>query len=348
MMAPVRIGVLRLVDSAPVMVAQEQGLFEQQGMHATLHIEPSWANIADKLTYGLLDAAVMLPPLAIAASIGLRGPAARLLVPMSISQGGNSIVLSNEAASASQNGILGWLHQTSSRPRFAVVHAFSTHNLLLRYWLAASGVDPDRDIETVVIPPEDVVDSLAAGRISGFCAGAPWGEVAAARGAGRVFLGTSAIWPHHPEKCLAVAADWVNAAPDRLTHLLRALLQAQVLCDSPDEADAIATLLGQTGGLQLPQGETRAALAGGASVEQIRFHHSNAWFPAQAHAMWFLRQMLRWGWIGEDVALEPLAARIYRSDLLAPALVAEDILAPQSLPSLEEEILVPVEHLSDR
>ena len=148
-----------------------------------LSIEPSWANIADKLTYGLLDAAVMLPPLALASALGLRGPPANLVVPMGISQGGNTIVLGGDAIKESEGlppgaRLLAWLAGQSGRPRIAVVHRFSTHNLLLRYWLSLTGVDPDRDIETVVVPPEQVVAALASGQIAGFCAGAPWGVAA--------------------------------------------------------------------------------------------------------------------------------------------------------------------------
>src|ERR1700722_16578977 len=96
----VRIGLLRLVDSAPVMVAQSDGAFESLGLTADISIEPSWANVADKLSFGLLDAAIMLPPLALAAAAGLRGPKARLVVPLSLSQGGNAIVLGPAAEAA--------------------------------------------------------------------------------------------------------------------------------------------------------------------------------------------------------------------------------------------------------
>ncbi|MDR3537143.1 MAG: CmpA/NrtA family ABC transporter substrate-binding protein [Acetobacteraceae bacterium] len=348
MSRPVRIGVLRLVDSAPVMVAAERGLFAACGLDAIVQVEPSWSNIADKLTYGLLDAAVMLPPLAFAATMGLRGPAARLVVPMSLTQGGNMVVLNNDAATgvASSGGLLAWLSGQSDRPRFAVVHTFSTHNLLLRYWLAASGVDPDRDIETLVIPPEDMVKALGAGQIAGFCAGAPWGDVAAACGAGQVLLGTSAIWPHHPEKCLAVGAGWAETNPDALVLLTRALLQAQILCDRADTAPEIATLLAQPDGLDLPEVATLAALPGRNSAEQICFHARSAWFPAQAHALWFLGQMRRWGWVGDDADLPEVARTVYRPDLLGPALAAEGILSPQGLPALEEEVWLPSEPTS--
>lgn len=342
MSKPIRIGLLRLVDSAPVLVAQADGLFRDQGIDVTISIEPSWSNIADKLTYGVLDAAVMLPPLALAACAGLRGPKARLVVPMSLSQGGNTIVLSNhtsdrlsEAGAASRPNLLEWLKTSQSKPRFAVVHAFSTHNLLLRYWLATGGADPDRDIETVVIPPESVVAALAEDSIAGFCAGAPWGEVAERQMAGRILLGTSAIWPFHPEKCLCVGEGWAAANPDLLRHSLRGLLRAQALCDRAEEAPRIARLLSATDGLGLPEDACRAVLSGGTGVETIRFHMREAWFPARAHAMWFLGQMRRWGWLGDDVPLVGLAAQVYRPDLLASAVQAEGLYPAAGLPELE-------------
>ena len=349
MSKPIRVGLLRLVDSAPVILAEASGLFRAQGIEVTISIEPSWSNIADKLTYGVLDAAVMLPPLALAASAGLRGPKARLVVPMSLSQGGNAIVASNEVAAALTVGgsaprlrLLEWLQGQTVKPRFAVVHAFSTHNLLLRYWLASGGADPDRDIETVVIPPVEMVDALEAGSITGFCAGAPWGDVAQARDAGRILIGTSAIWPFHPEKCLCVGEAWADANPELLHHLLRAVLRAQVRCDQPEEAAGIAALLADPGGLNLPEGACRAALPGGTGAELIRFHTREAWFPARAHAVWFLGQMRRWGWLDEGVDLEALAGRVYRPDLLASAVEAEGLYPAAGLPALEGNAMLPM------
>ncbi|HVY17488.1 MAG TPA: CmpA/NrtA family ABC transporter substrate-binding protein [Rhodopila sp.] len=347
----VRLGLLRLVDSAPVMVAQARGLFAANGLDAAISIEPSWSNVADKLTYGLLDAAVMLPPLALAAAAGLRGSRARLVVPLSLSQGGNTITVNHAAAAALTRdaeapgrGLLEWLQTLPAKPRFAVVHRLSTHNLLLRYWLAAGGVDPDNDIETLVIPPENVVDALAEGAIIGFCAGAPWGSVAEERGVGQVLLGTSSIWPFHPEKCLCVSEAWADASPDRLHALLRAVLRAQVICDRPEEAPAIAELLADPGGLNLPQAASRAALPGGTAREQIRFHEREAWFPARAHATWFLGQMRRWGWLPPEEDLAALTAQVYRPDLLAPAVAAERLYPIASLPELESTAMLPQLH----
>jgi NitT/TauT family transport system ATP-binding protein/nitrate/nitrite transport system substrate-binding protein len=336
---PVRLGLLRLADSAPPVVAVQHGLFRELGLVVELSVEPSWANIADKLAYGLLDAAVMLPPLALAVALGLRGPPGRLLVPMGLSSGGNTVTLGRAAAAAVLDGATpadalaagrrfgAWLRAQPAPPRFAVVHAFSTHNLLLRTWMAACGLDPDRDITAVVVPPAQVETALATGDIAGFCAGAPWGELAARNGSGQVLLGTSAIWRDHPEKCLAVAAPWAAANPEALQALLRGLLQAQRLCEAPGAATWIAPLLAAKP-LGLPLEASRACLPGGTAVEQIRFHAGAVWFPWRAHAAWFLRQMQRWGWLPPEADAAQAARGVYRPDLLAAAAAAEGLAWP--------------------
>ena len=317
MTGPVRLGVLRLTDSAPAVLADAEGLFAAEGVDVALQVEPSWANVADKLCWGKLDAAIMLPPLALAAVAGLRGPPTRLLVPMGISQGGNAVVVSRAVSAAlpeplpaaeTASALRTWLRDQRTPPRFAVVHVFSTHNLLLRHWLASAGIDPDRDLEIVVIPPERVVAELTAGHIAGFCAGAPWGDLAEQTGAGRILLGSSAIRPRHPEKCLALAADWAARESAAAAALLRALRAAQQLCDRPERASALAALLASR--LDLPQAATRAALPGGGGVERIAF--AAAARLDAADGLWFLREMRRWGWLEADENLAALVAEVYR------------------------------------
>jgi NitT/TauT family transport system ATP-binding protein/nitrate/nitrite transport system substrate-binding protein len=291
----------------------------------------------------------MLPPLALAACGGLRGPKARLVVPLSLSQGGNAIVASNQAAAGLAEGnsqprlqLLEWLRTQAVRPRFATVHAFSTQNLLVRYWLASGGADPDRDVETVVVPPENAINALAARSIAGFCAGAPWGAVAERQGTGRILLGTSTIWPFHPEKCLCVGESWAQANPEPLHHLLRAVLRAQIRCDRAEDAPMIAALLADPHGLNLPEDGCLAALPGGSGPELIRFHTREAWFPARAHALWFLAQMRRWRWVDEETDLKSLAAQLYRPDLLGSAIEEEGLYPAAGLPALETTAMLPM------
>jgi two-component system, oxyanion-binding sensor len=338
MTTPVRIGLLRLTDSAPVLLAEARGLFAAGGLEVLLSIEPSWANIADKLTYGLLDAAIMLPPLALACVLGLRGVRARLVVPMGISVGGNAIVAGTEPAGfvggalgdpmATGRLLVDWMRRQAEPPRLAVVHAFSTHNLLLRYWIAACGGDPDRDMRSVAVAPEMVVQAVAEGAVAGFCAGAPWGGVAEERGAGTVLLGTSRIWAGHPEKCLAVRAAWAEANPDALQALLRTLLRAGRLCDAPREAVFLAGLMEDRLGLE--RSASLAALPAGAGPERILFHAHAAWFPWRSHAAWFAGQMQRWGWLDGVADAGSAAMATYRPDLLVQAARDEGLDWPEA------------------
>ena len=90
---------------------------------------------------------------------------------------------------------------------FGMVYPFSCHNYELRYWLAAVGIDPDRDVRLVVIPPPLLADAMRAGQIDGFCVGEPWNSVAVEAGVGAIVAPTTAIWPLSPEKVLGCRAD---------------------------------------------------------------------------------------------------------------------------------------------
>jgi hypothetical protein len=143
-----------------------------------------------------------------------------------------------------------------------------------------------------------------------------------------VLLGTSDIWPFHPEKCLAVRREWADADPEALTRLLRALMRAQAICDQPEEADGVVSALADVEGLALPREAVRAALPGGSGHEQIHFHGAGAAFPAPPHAVWFLRQMRRWGWLAGDTNIAAVARAVYRPDLFSLAARMEDLFIP--------------------
>jgi ABC-type nitrate/sulfonate/bicarbonate transport system substrate-binding protein len=340
-----RIGLLRLTDAAPLIVAQECGYFAAEGLDVALSVEPSWANIADKLCYGLLDGAMLLPPLALALRFGLSGSAGpeKIIVPAALSLNGNTVTLSKRWGAAIAGGDTASLGKLSAvetaqrfarvlrrnreKPRLAVVHTFSTHNLLLRYWLATAGIDPDRDVTFTVVPPAQTVEAMAASRIDGFCAGAPWGEVAARAGLGHAVATSHAIWNNGTEKVFAVGQVLADQSPDRLQAALRALLRAAEYCDTPSSAPAVAALLSQEKYLGLPAEIIQTSLPGAASrrsatsfanADESVFFANAANFPWRSHAQWFLREMTRWGYIGRD-ADQAIATAIFRPELYAQA-----------------------------
>ena len=336
-----RIGLLRLTDAAPVVFAGAHGLFAGEGVAVELVVEPSWANLADKLSYGLLDAAVMLPPLALAMTLGLRAAGAPLIVPMSLSLNGNSVTLSQRLAAPILAGgrpppleagrRLHRLIKSGAPPRLAVVHGWSTHDLLLRYWLAASGIDPQSEIAWTVVPPAEMVDALASGRIDGFCAGAPWGAMAAQAGLGRTVVVSSRIWRNHPEKCLAVRTAWAASHPAMLQAVLRALLRASIRCDDPTEVPGLAALLAGQSFVDVPAGAVAASLPGGegGEVDRSVFAAHDATYPWHAHAGWFLSQMARWRELPPGLDTAAAAAQVYRPDLYATAALALGMTLPE-------------------
>lgn len=340
--AEVRLGLLRLTDAAPVVLAAERGLFAAEGVAVSLKVEPSWANIADKLAFGLLDGAVLPPPLGLAMELGLRPAAAPLIVPLSLSLNGNSIVVSEALAASLFGGTTTTLSPAEAgsrlarlvaggmRPRLAVVHRFSTHDLLLRYWLAACGLDPDQQVDLPVVPPQDMPDTLREGRIDGFCAGAPWGAEAVRRGVGRTLVLTSSIWRNHPEKCLALRADWAARHPDQVQGVLRAVLRAGVACDDSAQAATLAALLAQPRWVGLPAEVLAQSLPGatGRDADRSVFAAHAAGFPWRSHARWFTGQMARWRSLPEDAVRRAEAA--YRPDLYAEAAHALGIAVPLS------------------
>ncbi|HUC12564.1 MAG TPA: CmpA/NrtA family ABC transporter substrate-binding protein [Stellaceae bacterium] len=343
--APFRIGLLRLTDAAPLIVAAERGYFAAEGLEVQLSVEPSWANISDKLSYGLLDGAMMLPPLALALRLGLSGGAGpeRVVVPAALSLNGNTVTLAERwiaAITANDPRSLGKLgpietgrrfaaalRGAHAKPHLAVVHTFSTHNLLLRYWLATAGLDPEREVSFAVVPPAETCTALAEGRIDGFCAGAPWGEMAARAGLGQTAATSHAIWNNGTEKVFAVREALAEQSPARLQAALRAVLRGAIYCDRPANAPEVAEILAREEYLGLPAEVLMTSLPGAASrhpagavanADISVFFGNAASYPWRSHAQWFLQQMARWGYIDDGVDIVATAA-MFRPDLYAEA-----------------------------
>ena len=323
----VRIGMLRLSDAAPIVAAKEYGFFAAQGLDVRISVEPSWANIADKLSYRQLDAAVTLPPLVFAVTLGLRGVGIPLIVPMQLSLNGLAVGVGKDmAAELGMEGtpleigrrLANLLPPRRPRPRFAIAHAFSTHNLYLRHYLAKAGIDPDRDVELMVVPPADTVRAMQDGEIDAYCLGPPWADVAVRMGIGRTIAPSSAIWRDHPEKCLAVRRDWAQANPAVLDDLLVAALRGARFSDDLANADGIAAILARDDYLGVDRDAIRASLPGGGIGHSV-FFAGSANFPFPSHAAWFLSRMAQWGYLGQDVDHAALAASVYRPDLFRTA-----------------------------
>jgi len=343
-----RIGVIPLVDAAPIVSALHLGLFERYGLDVTVSVEGAWASIRDKVAAGVLDAAHMLAPMPIAATLGIDGVGVPMLTALSLNLNGNAITVSDALfgrmqvdgldpvqAGQALKRVLDADREAGAPPCvLAHVFPFSAHHYELRYWLAGSGIDPDHDLRLTVIPPPQMVEQMTQGRIDGFCVGAPWGGVAEARGVGRSIVNTHQIWHHSPEKVLGVTREWADAHPQTHLAMISALLQAsRWLDEDTGHRHQAADWLVASAGLQAPIEVIREALTphpdGDPRGPGLVFHQGGASFPWGSHALWFMGQMRRWGQYHGDPAQDlSLAKASYRSDLFRVAARHCGIAAP--------------------
>ncbi|HEX4881516.1 MAG TPA: CmpA/NrtA family ABC transporter substrate-binding protein [Porticoccaceae bacterium] len=337
------LGFMRLVDAAPLVVARELGFFARFGLEVDLVREVSWANIRDKVTVGALDAGQMLAPMPLLTSLGVGGLRCPLLTGLTLNLNGNAIALSTGLYAQLDCGaepaddplpvaraLARHLAASGAYLTLATVYPFSTHTLQLRLWLAAGGIDPDAQVRLVVLPPEQMVDSLTQGLIDGFCVGEPWNSAAVQSGVGVIVASGYDVWNNAPEKVLGVTAAWHEAHPGAHLRLRLALMEAgRWLADAEHRAQA-AQLLASRCYLDLPQTLLLPALLGrhryrrnGAlhvNPDFLVFHRYQAGFPWHSAAEQLARECL--GLLGRPlpaVELGALAASCYRTDLYRDA-----------------------------
>ena len=330
------LGFVPLTDCAPLVVAKERGLFAAEGLDVRLSREASWSAVRDKVTAGALDGAHMLAPMAVACALGVEGPATAMAVPMALNINGSSIGLStalhtqltaiNSGAAHADLRTAATLKWLIDRRRahgeraltFAVVHPCSIHAYIVRYWLAAAGVDPDRDVRLTVVPPHRIAARAAAGEIDGFCVGAPWGGTIEASGSGKMVLHGAEFWPGAPDKAFGVTAAWADAHPDTLQALMRALIKAAVWADDPGNEVELGALLSAPAYVDAAPAALARALSK-ANPFGLRFHTGGVGYPRRAHALWLLDQMRRWGQVLAGPGQVEAAAGVYRPDLYLQA-----------------------------
>jgi NitT/TauT family transport system ATP-binding protein len=343
------LGFIPLVDCAPLVAAAEMGFAAAEGLALDLVRETSWANIRDRVMLGHFHAAHMLGPLPIASTLGIGSHIeAPMVAPFSFGLGGNAVTVSmrlykeiRDAGAAGGDGpagvaraiaaVVAKRRAAGAAPlTIAMVFPFSGHNYELRYWLASAGLDPDRDVRLVVLPPPFMVDALAEGHVDAFCVGEPWNSIAVDRGVGAIVVTKSALWRQGPEKVLGLRTDFAEREPEALFALIRALYRASAWAGDPRNRDALAELVARPAYVGGTAATIRRALSGDVVTEPggtpaaipdfLVFHDHAANFPWQSHALWFYSQMVRWGQTDYSAERAEIARRVYRPDLYRAAL----------------------------
>lgn len=331
----IRIGFIPLTDAAPILVAHEQGLFRKRGIEVELSREVGWATVRDKIIYRELDAAHAVAPMLVATSLGLGCLATPCLTAHVLNAHGNSITLSLELWKRGVRDAVS-LRDEIQRIRherllvLGVVFGCSAQHIILRDWLRGAGIDPDKDVRIVVVPPPQLHRNLAAGTIDGYCVGDPWNTLAVREKTGCIVATSADLAPGHPEKVFMVREDFAAARPEEHLALISALQEAAKLCDEPAFRPELAKLLSRPEFINLPARLLAPALVGQfdlgggrepvSAENYIRFFRDEAHVPSPLRAQWMIDGLARHGVIPKGTPPPPdLARRVFRSDLCAQA-----------------------------
>lgn len=335
---PLCLGFLALTDAAPLVVAQELGLFARHGLRVQLSREVGWATIRDKVIYGELDAAHALAPMLWSAQLGLGCAPAEVCTGLVLNLHGNALTLSNRLWAAGVRDAT-TLREEALRRRgenkltFGVVFPFSTHHLLLRQWLRAARLDPERDVRIAIVPPAQMFRNLAAGTLDGYCAGEPWNTLAVQEGEGWCPAWSAALAPGHVEKVLLVRAGFAARRAAEHAALIAALVEAAAWCDEPAHRPRLADMLAAPRYLNLPARVIAPALLGrfdcghGRSEIIPDFHvfsRGDAGVPTPARAIALQAELVAAGLVPARLTTPALARGLFREDLHHAALAAAE------------------------
>ncbi len=331
----IKLGFIPLTDCAPLVVAKELGLFQKYGVNVELSKESSWANIRDKVLNGELDGAHCLFSMPLSVYTGVGGKAgSEMKIAMVLSNNGQAITLSKDFC-----GLVGFKDlkkvnaaiaeiKTKKEVTFAMTFPGGTHDIWLRNWMAAAGVN-QKSVGIITIPPPQMVANMKVDNMEGFCVGEPWNGVAVAQNVGFTHIATQDIWKHHPEKALVVNKDFAATKKDDLKKIMLAIIEAQKWLDNMGNRKKAAAWLSKPYYVNAPVAVLEARLAGSNDLgcdlgvqkykdDYMTFHNNGlVQTPRKAHAIWFLAQYVRFGYLKAAPDYKGIAEKLILDDLWA-------------------------------
>ncbi|WP_066375787.1 ABC transporter ATP-binding/substrate-binding protein [Anabaena sp. CA = ATCC 33047] len=305
------IGFLPLTACAPLAVAKEKGFFTKHGLdEVNLVRETSWRGIVDGISGGYIDAAQMPSGMPMWLTLGgHNNQPLPVVTSLTMTRNGNAITLAKRFYDQGVRTLSDFkdylLRTRDQRHIMGVVHPASMHNLLLRYWLAAGGIDPDIDVDMKTIPPAQMVADLQAASIDGYCVGEPWNYRATEEGVGFTIATDLEVWLGHPGKVLGVREDWAEAYPNTYIALTKALLEACQYCADPNNAEEIRRIVAGrdyvSTDLEYIQLEDPDSVACSLDHPLRQYAHHQFYSesainrPSRTEQIWIMSQLARWG-----------------------------------------------------
>ncbi|MFQ4136016.1 CmpA/NrtA family ABC transporter substrate-binding protein [Nodosilinea sp. PGN35] len=351
-----KLGFIALTDSAPLIIAKVKGFFDKYGMtDVSVEKQASWGTTRDNLVLGSggggIDGAHILTPMPYLISEGIvtDGRKVPMYILARLNTNGQGISLSNDYLDANVGldssplkDIFAQRKSAGSELKAAMTFPGGTHDLWIRYWLAAGGIDPDQDIDTIVVPPPQMVANIKVGNMDAFCVGEPWPLQTVNQQIGYNALTTGEMWKDHPEKALGMRADWVDANPKAAKALLMGVLEAAMWCSEDGNKEEMCQILSERAWFNVPFADIIDRSQGkfdfgNGRVEELpdlkqKYWDDYASYPFKSHDLWFLVENIRWGKLPADTDINAWVDAVNREDLWREAATAlgQEAMIPDS------------------
>jgi nitrate/nitrite transport system substrate-binding protein len=346
------LGYIALIDASPLAVAKEKGFFAKHGMpDVDVAKQASWGATRDNLVLGSehngIDGAHILTPMPYLISTGKvtqnNVPTPMYLLArlnldaqaISVAQEYKDLKVTTDASPLKE--AFAAKKAAGKEVKVAMTFPGGTHDLWIRYWLAAGGIDPDKDIATIVVPPPQMVANMKVGNMDAFCVGEPWNEQLVNQGIGFTACTTGEIWSKHPEKALGMRAAWVDKHPNATKALLMAVMEAQQWCEKMENKEELANIVGKRQWFNVPVPDIIGRLKGDVNYgngrvekgtkQYMKFWSEHASYPFKSHDAWFVTEDIRWGKFEPSTDVNALVNKVNREDLWRTAAKALSVAA---------------------
>jgi nitrate/nitrite transport system substrate-binding protein len=354
------LGYIALIDASPLVIAKEKGFFAKHGMpDVDVSKQASWGATRDNIVLGSekngIDGAHILTPMPYLISTGKvtqnNVPTPMYLMArlnldaqaISVAQEYKDLKVTTDASPLKV--AFEKKKAAGKEVKIAMTFPGGTHDLWIRYWIAAGGIDPDKDISTIVVPPPQMVANMKVGNMDAFCVGEPWNEQLVNQGIGFTACTTGEIWFKHPEKAVGLRAEWVDKHPNATKALLMAVMEAQQWCEKAENKDELATIVGKRQWFNVPVPDIIGRLKGDINYgngrvekgtkQYMKFWSEHASYPFKSHDLWFVTEDIRWGKFEPTTDAKALVDKVNREDVWRDAaktlgVAASDIPATSS------------------
>lgn len=325
-----KIGFIPITCATPIIMSEPLGFYQKYGFNAEVVKMPSWGAVRDSAIAGELDAYHMLAPMPIAMTLGLGSGAFGVKLASIENINGQAITVASKYK-GQVNGPADFKGFTIGVP-----FPYSMHNLLLRYYLATGGIDPDVDVKIRPVPPPDSIAQLVAGDIDAYLMPDPFNQRAVYEEAGFIFKLTKDIWPGHPCCAFAASDQWISDNPNTFRALNKSIIEAAGYASDPANRVEIAAAISERAFLNQPVEVVEAVLTGqfddglGNTLDipdRIDFDP----YPWQSFANWISSQLVRWDLQGDGKAAQEITDESYNT-------VGEEVFLTDLARELAEEV----------